>query len=143
MIFDPLNHSEYSEIDKSCLCAVCANWRASLDAYLDAQNCTGLKEGRPKRGSEMRSERDVKAMMSRRSVYMAAVNRREVYCEISWHAVRMSNGADIMSWLKEQLAARSDNWWEISAPQMTIGEWMAAYYRARGLGIGAENALVI
>ena len=140
MIYDPLNHHEYNEID-ACLCSVCGNWRLALESYREAQGNTGLKEGRPKDG-ETRARRDVKLMMRRRSVYMAAVNRREVYCEISWHAARMSNGAEIMAWLKEQIEARGDNWWEIHAPQMTIGEWMAAYYRAT-VGIVVERALVI
>lgn len=110
--FPPLDHFDYGELDTHCGCSICADWRDSHALYQAA-----LK------GDSQDDYRGNKETMKLRSLYLAAVCRREAYCEVSYHASRLPCGTEMMIWMGRQIKLHDQNWWENIAPKTTLGEW--------------------
>ncbi len=126
-VFGPLEHYDYAAIDAHCGCGVCEDWRGTYKAFEAARLLI------------INHERsclcvDCKAMYSARSRYLAALNRRDLYSEASYHATRdPSLGPQFMSWVGTQMVEprpKSQNWWEIKAPALSLLTWFTTFEKA-------------
>ena len=143
--YSPLNHFDYSVLDQECACDICtdwrgklARWRASLAPRWHRRDCACVS---------------CKEYMRTRSAYLAAVHRRDLYCESSWHASMVDHrneifdltisvpgsglGARFMEWLGGQLEAETDGWWEKLGPRIPLSAWFDGFtYALESSGIG-------
>ena len=128
--YSPLEHFDYSLTDSACCCQVCVDWRVKLIALKDAH--THIESH--KRDC---SCADCSAYMKSRSAYLAALNRRDLYSECSWHALDMEEGARFMGWLTGILFDRklkSDGWWESRGPHLPLSYWKMMFKRSFAIG---------
>lgn len=116
-------HYNYPILDASCMCDICTDWRLKREAYLNAQAPVD-RHNRSCRCDDCRLMRRV------RTVYHAAVNRRDLYSEMSWLVRDLPEGSNVMTWLKGEMARpdRGDGWWEGRAPYYPM-----AHFLSRGL----------
>lgn len=129
-IYNPLQHADYSVIDGDCACPICTDWRAKAfninlalsSTHGHARNCYCDS---------------CKKMRSARSAYLASLNRRDFYCELSWHASHSPSGQAIMAWANQQIVEHTDNWWYIQGCHLTLGYWLSQF---GGLSSGAVSA---
>jgi hypothetical protein len=133
--FPPLDHYDYGDLDAQCICMVCLEWRTQLSRL------QSLQERITHHGKACKCALCTQAMKAR-SAYLAALNRRDLYCESSWHASEMLPrlGEHFMQWLGGQLAdrrARDDRWWENWAPHLPIAYWQRCW-RNSVLGLGDD-----
>lgn len=145
--FEPLEHYDYRVLDVECGCAICIDWRAK-QAALDAAQAT-LAGHVPIRCRCAGCRQHTKL----RSAQLAARNRRDLYCECSWHASMLDQrnaifdlaasvpgsglGERFMDWVHGQVHTKSDGWWEKLGPQLTLGTWFDNFtYALEASGIG-------
>lgn len=125
--FGPLEHYDYETLDAQCVCIVCEDWRGTAKA---------LEKAREVIADHPRSCLccECKAMYSARSRYLAALNRRDLYSEASYHATRdPALGPRFMSWVGVQMIEprpKSQNWWEIKAPALPLLAWFTTFEKA-------------
>jgi hypothetical protein len=134
-VYQPLEHSDYTHIDEDCLCRVCVDWRQKFETIKVALETT-MGHKRNCYCDRCRSMRKAKA------AYLAALNRRDFYCEMSWHAGHNTSGVALkmMEWVEEQLDLRSDGWWYVQSSRMMIGDWLDKF---GGVCSGAANAFAM
>lgn len=125
--FGPLEHYDYAVVDTQCDCVVCEDWRATLKVY---EVAVAVRADH-KRSCLCRTCKD---MYSARSKYLAAMNRRDLYSEASYHAANEPKlGVQFMSWIETQVAEprpKSQNWWEIKSASLPLGKWFLAFEKA-------------
>lgn len=151
--FPPLEHHDYKTLDVECGCPICIDWRAKQSA-LDAAQLVILKHNR---GCVCP---DCRVAMRKRSALLAVRNRRDLYCECSWHASMVDHRNDIfdltcsvpgsglgerfMGWVGVQLTKRSDGWWEKLGPQLPLSVWFDNFtsaLEASGIGVLAASGV--
>lgn len=132
MVFSPLAHHDYGEVDPLCLCIICVDWRNKLYFYHQTLLTTP-------HGPEERDDRGClcsdacKASMKARSAYLGALHRRNLYCESSWHAASMNPkelGESYMKWVQGELTdreSRSDSWWERQGSCFPMAYWLTMF----------------
>lgn len=115
----PPQHFDYSSIDDRCDCLLCVDWRAKRAIYLQLQS---IVLGH--RRSCMC--KDCKEMRRVRTSYHAAVNKRDLFSEMSWLAHGKAWGAFVMQWLNGEInrPERGDGWWEGRAPYYSMAYWL-------------------
>jgi len=132
-VFDPLEHFDYGELDLHCCCAICEEWRSSLAAM------KLIEPIKQKYGNNCSKLQDptVIPFVKARSIYHAALNRREMYCELSYHAAQNKNGGALMDWAGNLILdrKRADSWWERYGNEVSLGYWLTLFMRERGLGV--------
>ncbi len=135
--FPPLDHGDYAVLDIECSCSICTEWRKTRKRYYSftpnawKKVCRGELVVNHSRACTCKVCLDPKYKKSR-TAYLGATERRNLYCESSWHAE--SNpvllGELYLSWLKDTLAdreTRSDGWWEGRSPYLPIQYWITQF----------------
>lgn len=129
MKYGPLQHFEYVELDKHCHCPICESWRTAFARY---NELLAKVWDHAKPLGKCKCE-DCKVAMKARTPYLAALNRRDLYSEGSWHAsTNMLKGERFMDWLHTEITGEKhgDGWWAAYAPEMRLGRWMQLYEQA-------------
>lgn len=115
-VFGALEHYNYPQLDQQCICLICHDWRTTFRTWRSAPRNFKL-----------------------RSAYLAANNRRDLYCECSWHAKFSDEmfpeivGQQFMIWIRriiDDRNERGDCWWEGRAPYLTLAFWMFLYRKS-------------
>lgn len=137
--FGPLNHFDYERLDRECTCSVCMPWRASH------QNYTAVLvkiESHPRSCMCEECREGYKA----RSEYLAHMNRRDLYCESSFHAsLEPTLGPAYMAWLGREMAdkkTKPDGWWEIQAPALPMQAWFRRFHHHATTAMTAVSGMV-
>jgi hypothetical protein len=125
-IYGPLEHYDYGILDEHCLCPLCLEWRAAQSVWLNHQ---GRKRGDPQ------------TRIALRSTYLAAVSRRDLYCESSWHASSNRWGEDYMEWITQQITeslGRTKQWWHTEGLSSPLLFWFKQFNKYRRLNAPAD-----
>lgn len=148
-IFQPLNHYDYGVLDEFCACPVCQDWRQKQITFMSFVQATWKHQlGCKCDGCQ--------GKMRTRSLHLAALNRRDLYCEASWHASQITDttsafdrcmsqmgsglGLHFMTWLRGQFCEKPEGWWVITAPYRAISDWIDDFSLALELsGIGYKR----
>ena len=72
-------------------------------------------------------------MRKRRGLYDAAMNRRDLYISVSWHAAqRKGSGSKLMIWIQREMKkpGRSEGWWSKRSPYYSTASWLLAFERS-------------
>lgn len=129
--YEPLNHYDYSVLDRECSCDICQEWRAALYRFQSKQR---QHLGRDNAfGTNMHPGYAPADVLDARSIYIAARERRDLYCECSWHSEKEPHGESFMEWLRGVLydrKAHTDGWWESRAPDLPIAYWFLMFRRS-------------
>lgn len=139
-VFKPLEHFDYGELDYRCTCSICGDWRTKL--FTLQQHRTGCASTAPR----LCKCDGCKAFFRLQSAYLAALHRRDLYCESSWHAHQMEPralGESFISWIEAVVAdsqLRSDGWWIERGSHMPMAYWHSAF-RKEMLGSQRLGAL--
>lgn len=120
-----LNHHDYPRLDVECCCSICTQWRSKRVEYEKlrrlvrphSRSCFCWKCCRLR---ELQIE------------YLAIQNKRDIYCELSWHASHVSGGLHFMNWLQTELltSRETPGWWAKSSPCFSLGHWVYLYKQA-------------
>ncbi|MDE2232573.1 MAG: hypothetical protein KGJ90_00375 [Patescibacteria group bacterium] len=65
------------------------------------------------------------------AAYLAALNRRDLYCEIAWHATHSPSGQAMMTWVTQEISRRTDNWWYMEGPKIELESWLDLFERQK------------
>jgi hypothetical protein len=119
MTLGPLNHHEFPRVDIECTCNLCSDWREKRVeyetirkfVYNHSKSCFCWKCCKCR-------ELQLK--------YLAAQNKRDVYCELSWHFSKHPAGPRFMGWLENELltSEETDGWWSKTAPIYSLSHWV-------------------
>jgi hypothetical protein len=137
-VYESLEHHDYEVLDQYCLCGVCVDWRKTQTDY--RYSLLGTEQHASNVCGCSKCVRRRKAWVA----YLAAGNRRDAYCEMSWHAARYEDeplsarnnnrvpgvGQRLMAWMGSQLkdrSAYSEVWWWHDSHERTIGEWLSSF----------------
>lgn len=133
--FDLLEHGDYGETDLRCTCALCEDWRAKLavlqkfQSYLPRETCPEYACHPDLKGPCADCRLGLKARMT----YLAALNRRDLYSECSFHASMMESqmiGRSFMQWVRDIIDDRAnypDGWWTNKAPHHPLQFWITMF----------------
>lgn len=139
-IYPPLNHYDYGFLDRECICDICMTWREKrihLDSFgiPDSRSLPGAayRNGETFSGRKVEYDPIAREWIKARSAFLAWNNRRELYCESSWHASCEDDqykALRFMDWLRSVIMnkqAHTDGWWEVRAITIPLGFWMKLY----------------
>lgn len=137
VIFDLLSHYSYPELDEGCRCRICQSWRDTQEIYFGYLKIT--EDHR----LGCRCD-DCRSLMRARSGYLAATNRRNLFCELSWHATQQKHGIALMRWLwgqiVEQPVVYNDRFWEHNGAETPLISWFREFSaHQRGLGMAVSG----
>ena len=156
-LYSPLDHFDYGELDNYCTCKICGAWRDRRSVFQQYQemveshvhNCNC---------------KQCVATMPFRTAYLAALNKRDLYCEASWHASNLSPANPLfsvtvthpasamalgfMNWLETELTKGTESWWEIQGLKLPMDHWFGRFSRvveASGalLGLGQRKQFAV
>ena len=137
-LYGPLNHFDYEKLDKECACSVCIPWRESHRSYAAV-----LVRTESHRRDCMCE--DCRAGYRARSEYLAHLNRRDLYCESSFHAaVEPTLGPAYMEWLRQQMDdkdVRPNGWWETQAPALPMQAWFRRFHHHATTAMAAVSGI--
>jgi hypothetical protein len=122
----PLQHADYPNLDNECECEICVDWRQKHAAYQDAAIIVADH-------SRSCCCPDCLEMRKRRGLYDAAMNRRDLYISVSWHAAqRKGSGSKLMIWIQREMKkpGRSEGWWSKRSPYYSTASWLLAFERS-------------
>lgn len=123
--YTPLRHYQFPALDVECCCAICRSWRVEREAFdtikaltYDHQRscfCWRCKQRRQKQQS-----------------FLAAASKRELYCELSWHASRHAGtyGPVLMKWVSKEITKETDGWWATFGQSYPLSYWLARFQSA-------------
>lgn len=147
--FDPLDHFDYGETDLQCSCTLCEDWRAKLSVLQGYQQMLPKKEC-----LEVSCHPDLKGpcpdcrlAMKSRMIYLAALNRRDLYSECSFHGSMMENaavGRTFMRWIRNVIDDRKtypDGWWTNKAPFLPLQFWITMFKQSVISGMNLLDAV--
>lgn len=134
-IYPPVEHHDYGELDVYCCCDLCNDWRQKL------QCLQGFQVNLPKKDCvEESCHPDLKGpcaecrlALRQRMIYLAALNRRDLYSECSYHASRMDPeivGESFMVYITKIVKdrkTRADGWWTNKAPYLPLQFWITMF----------------
>jgi hypothetical protein len=118
------DHHDYGRLDQSCQCDICTSWRRAREIYCDVQqpiayhpdtcHCIGCDAAR-----------------RARSIFLAADNRRTLFCEIGFHVQDNPEAHRILQWVRSEFLAenRGDSWWASRGENYSIAYWLQRYER--------------
>lgn len=136
-----LQHYDYPALDQVCTCLICVDWRKKRAVFHDAQ----IRVDGHDRSCMCA---DCKAMRSVRTAFHAADERRNLFCEVSFHASEKSlpDGVRVMEWLHDELTSgrRTDGWWEGRAPYYPLSYWfMQAKKGVMSMAVAVSGAIAV
>lgn len=134
-VYKPLEHSDYSYTDADCCCEICTDWRQKLEVIQAALKTTD--------GHRRNCYCDnCKKMRKAKAAYLAALNRRDFYSEMSWHAGHYTSGLaiEMMNWVHDQLSSKTDGWWYVASSRVMVGDWLDKF---GGVASGAAEAFAM
>ena len=136
-VFPPLEHYDYYDLDRFCICPLCIEWRERLKAFQLAQSLVTARVATCTTYgcfNDMRGPCDpCRTGRATRAAFHASNNRRDLYSECSWHASAMEPamvGEYFMQWLTRILANRTtykDSWWVGKAPYLSLQYWLTMF----------------
>ena len=125
--FSPLNHYVYPVLDVECTCSLCSVWRTQRDAFDEIKTIT-FNHQRSCMCWRCRRRRQLQ------QGFLAAASKRELYCEMSWHASRhpKSYGPQLMDWVRNEIVTNSESagWWATFGQAYPISYWLARFQSA-------------
>lgn len=139
--FDPLNHFDYALVDTFCECRLCLEWRAKQGVFAERQTALG-------RLHKVWAEAD-DTWRDAMYQYTAVTNRRDLYCEMSFHAAHTypMSGQAIMAWIAGVIddPGKTDGWWIMREVNLPIHYWVLQFKRhlRNGLPIPVMAAAVV
>jgi hypothetical protein len=118
-------HYDYTVLDEECQCSVCVDWRQKRDQYVILRDDVAGHNRSCMCGR-------CKKMRKQRTLYHAAMNRRDLFCEISFLVSAHPQGSRVMVWLQREIydPQRRDGWWEGRAPYYPLGYWLRRFEAA-------------
>lgn len=146
-IYPPLDHFDYGFLDRECICDICTTWRSKrvhLDSFgiPDSRSLPGAvyNSGETFSGRKVGYDPIAREWIKARSAFLGWNNRRELYCESSWHASREEDkqrALRFMTWLRSVIMnpdAHTDGWWEVRAITIPLGYWQVLWkYQSSGM----------
>ena len=113
MIFPPTEHYDYDDLE-SCDCELCTRFREARTVYRALEGGYLNKEDRAK-----------KIKMN----YIAATNKRDLYCEFSFRMRNENDGVLFLRWLFTLIvkSPKSSGWWAIKEPTLPAIRYLQEY----------------
>lgn len=113
MIFPPTEHYDYDDLE-SCDCELCTRFREARTAYRALEGGYLNKEDRAKK---------IKIN------YIAATNKRDLYCEFSFRMRNENDGVLFLRWLFTLIvkSPKSSGWWAIKEPTLPAIRYLQEY----------------
>lgn len=138
VLFDHCAHYDYPQLDVSCTCKYCADWREKRRSFDHAKALT--------------SDHSISCYcwrcVARRDLqtsYLAALNKRDIYCEISWHASKHkdSYGPTLMQWIDVVLQSDElgEGWWYTRAPYFPLRHFLYRFQAVFSTKIPAVSGM--
>jgi len=119
----PISHFDYGELEAQqtlCECLLCQAYRDTFETYnAQLKLCRGH--------SRSCSCYHCVEKNATRLEYLAALCKRDTYCELSYHAHNHKLGSQFLAWLFDKMQDKqyhSEAWWAIRAPSRSIAEWL-------------------
>lgn len=148
-VFAPLDHYDYGELDALCECSLCQDWRIKLKFLKQYQDNLPKKDCPEKScHPDLKGPcSDCRLGLRARMIYLAALNRRDLYSESSFHADAMDPpvlGEAYMAWIKgviDDRKTREDGWWTNKAPYLPMQWWLTMFKRSVMEGIDVLAAV--
>lgn len=123
-LIDAVNHYDYTVVDESCPCVICGIWREKRDIYLSL----GMVQKTQHFKHVDKAWRDALYALT------AVTNRRELYCEMSFHAAHTYpvSGAQLMAWVATMVSnpELTDGWWVHRSPGFSLEYWIQQFKRS-------------
>ena len=151
--FPALEHYDYYDLDRYCVCPLCVEWRERLAALQLAQDAVTKKAKHCEVAGCFRDMKgpcpECRAGMFSRTAFHASNNRRDLYSECSWHASAMDSafvGERFMEWLARIMANRTvyrDSWWVGKAPHLSLQYWLTMFHLSVEREVVMENRLIV
>ena len=119
MIFPPTDHYDYDYLE-SCDCELCTNFRDTRAIY------------RALEGGYLNKDAQAKKIKMN---YIAATNKRDLYCELAFRMHNEDDGVAFLRWLFTQITKtdKSAGWWAIKAGSLPAIDYLHEY-RAKVAG---------
>ena len=119
MIFPPTEHYDYDYLE-SCDCELCTNFRDARTIY------------RALEGGYLNKEDQAKKIKMN---YIAATNKRDLYCELAFRMRNEPDGVLFLRWLFTQIvkSPKSPGWWAIKDSTLPAIRYLHEY-RAKVAG---------
>lgn len=135
MNFSALDHYTFPNLDVECTCKLCTQWRQARGVFDEAKMLTNDHTRscmcwRCKKRRGLQQE------------FLAASSKRELFCELSYHASRHpAYGKHLMNWaMKEINQEQSNGWWATFGQSYPLSFWFARFQSAMsGLVSGASG----
>ena len=119
MIFPPTEHYDYDYLE-SCDCELCTNFRDARTIY------------RALEGGYLNKEDQAKKIKMN---YIAATNKRDLYCELAFRMRNEPDGVLFLRWLFTHIvkSTKSPGWWAIKDSTLPAIRYLHEY-RAKVAG---------
>ena len=119
MIFPPTEHYDYDYLE-SCDCELCTNFRDARTIY------------RALEGGYLNKEDQAKKIKMN---YIAATNKRDLYCELAFRMRNENDGVLFLRWLFTHIvkSTKSPGWWAIKDSTLPAIRYLHEY-RAKVAG---------
>ena len=113
MIFPPTDHYDYDYLE-SCDCELCTNFRDTRAIY------------RALEGGYLNKEDQAKKIKMN---YIAATNKRDLYCELAFRMKSEPDGVLFLRWLFTQIvkSPKSSGWWAIKDSTLPAIRYLQEY----------------
>ena len=113
MIFPPTEHYDYDYLE-SCDCELCTNFRDARTIY------------RALEGGYLNKEDQAKKIKMN---YIAATNKRDLYCELAFRMRNEPDGVLFLRWLFTQIvkSPKSSGWWAIKDSTLPAIRYLHEY----------------
>ena len=122
--FSPIEHYNYPVLDVQCCCTLCTQWRRQRELFDEIKAVT-FDHNRSCMCWRCRRRRQLQ------QGFLATSARRELYCELSWHASRHANtyGPQLMSWAAEEIKnwPETDGWWATISQALALSYWLSRF----------------
>lgn len=119
-------HYDYDELETpgaECDCSLCTGFRSS---FVDYHAFRDMCKGHSRSCSCYLCTNKNEAQL----VYLAALSKRDTYCELSYLTVGREQkklAPQFLAWIYARMvdpAYRPESWWAIKSPTRSLAEWM-------------------
>lgn len=121
--FSGLSHYNYPQLDIECCCDLCSVWRQQRNLFDEMKRLTWM-HNRSCMCWRCRKRREYQ------NNFLAAAARRELFCEMSFHASRHpSYGPKLMTWVSRELSENTETngWWATFAQAYSLSFWFSKF----------------
>lgn len=115
-----LEHFDYVRIDVECTCSICTEWRQTR---IEFESMKRLIKNHDRSCFCWKCCRVRELQIH----YLAIQSKRDIYCEMSWHASKApKTGGKLMEWLEKELLTSDETpgWWAKISPCFSLGHWL-------------------